>query len=60
MNAAQPGLKIAFARAQLLQQFPDAFMPFTQCGCTLTEKYMGEDRGASGGPSWMEGGWKGV
>eukprot|EP00198_Chlamydomonas_reinhardtii_P000860 XP_001690195.1 predicted protein [Chlamydomonas reinhardtii] len=41
VSAAQPGLKIAFARAQLLQQFPDAFTPFTQLGCSLSEKYMG-------------------
>ncbi|KXZ55127.1 hypothetical protein GPECTOR_3g279 [Gonium pectorale] len=41
VSAAQPGLKIAFARAQLLQQFPDAFTPFTHLGCTMRERFNG-------------------
>ncbi|EFJ44918.1 hypothetical protein VOLCADRAFT_118510 [Volvox carteri f. nagariensis] len=41
VSAAQPGLKIAFARAQLLQQFPDAFTPFTHLGCNMQERFMG-------------------
>ncbi|GLC59948.1 hypothetical protein PLESTB_001557000 [Pleodorina starrii] len=41
VSAAQPGLKIAFARAQLLQQFPDAFTPFTHLGCNMRERFMG-------------------
>ena len=41
VSPAQPGLKIAFARAALLEQFPDAFTPFAQLGCSLREHFKG-------------------
>lgn len=41
VNAAQPGLKIAFQRANLLAQFPDAFRPYLHFGCTLQQRYSG-------------------
>ena len=40
-NAAQPGLKINFQRANLLGQFPDSFMPYTHFGCTLRQHFEG-------------------
>eukprot|EP00798_Chlamydomonas_sp_ICE-L_P006706 gene6706-3376_t len=41
VNPAQPGLKIAFQRSNLLSQFPDAFNPYLFFGCTLQENYAG-------------------
>lgn len=41
INPAQPGLKIAFQKANLLSQFPDAFKPYLHFGCTLREGYKG-------------------
>jgi hypothetical protein len=35
------GLRIAFQRANLLAQFPDAFSPFKLFGCTLQEAFNG-------------------
>ena len=40
-NAAQPGLKINFQRANLLGQFPDSFLPYTHFGCTLRQHFEG-------------------
>lgn len=39
ITPAQPGLKIAFQRANLLAQFPDAFQPYLNYGCTLREHF---------------------
>ncbi|KAK9808692.1 hypothetical protein WJX72_002029 [[Myrmecia] bisecta] len=41
ISPAQPGLKIAFQRANLLAQFPDSFSPYLQFGCTLHETFQG-------------------
>ena len=41
VSAAQPGLKIAFQRAHLMDQFPDAFQPYQHFGCTLREHFPG-------------------
>lgn len=41
VSPAQPGLKIAFQRANLLAQFPDAFQPFLHFGCSLIEHFKG-------------------
>ncbi|KAF5825751.1 hypothetical protein DUNSADRAFT_7199 [Dunaliella salina] len=35
------GLRIAFQRANLLAQFPDAFSPFKLFGCSLQEAFNG-------------------
>lgn len=40
-NAAQPGLKMNFQRANLLGQFPDSFLPYTHFGCTLRRHFEG-------------------
>ena len=40
-SPAQPGLKIAFQRANLLSQFPDAFQPFLHFNCSLRDTYPG-------------------
>ncbi|BDA44284.1 probable Sacsin [Coccomyxa sp. Obi] len=40
-SPAQPGLKIAFQRADLLTQFPDAFEPFLHFKCNLRESFPG-------------------
>ena len=44
ISPAQPGLKIAFSKGNLPEQFPDAFAPFTSLAfapfnCTLREHY---------------------
>ena len=40
-NAAQPGLKMNFQRANLLGQFPESFLPYTHFGCTLRRHFEG-------------------
>lgn len=35
------GIKIRFAEADLLSQFPDQFEPFTFFGCTLRDAFAG-------------------
>lgn len=42
LSAGFAGLRIAFQRANLISQFPDAFTPYTQFGCTLREPYAGQ------------------
>ncbi len=39
---AVAGLRIAFQRANLISQFPDAFTPYTHFGCTMREPFHGE------------------
>lgn len=34
-SLAQPGLKIALGRGELLRQFPDAFTPYMHFGCSM-------------------------
>lgn len=41
ISPAQPGLKIAFQRANLLSQFPDAFQPYLHFGVTLQQPLKG-------------------
>ena len=41
ISPAQPGLKIAFQRENLLSQFPDAFEPYLHFGVTLREPLQG-------------------
>ncbi len=41
VSPAQPGLKIAFARADLIGQFPDAFTPYLHFGCDLRHSFPG-------------------
>jgi hypothetical protein len=41
VSPAQPGLKIAFANADLLHQFPDAAAPYLHFGCSLAEHFPG-------------------
>ena len=48
ISPAQPGLKISFQRAALLQQFPDAATPYLHFGCTLRESYPGECMAVAG------------
>jgi sacsin len=40
-TAAHPGLRIKFAGTRLLAQFPDQLTPFTQFGCTMSERFAG-------------------
>jgi hypothetical protein len=41
ITPANPGLKIAFQRAALASQFPDAAAPYLHFGCTLSERFDG-------------------
>jgi hypothetical protein len=41
ISPAQPGLKIAFQREDLLSQFPDAFEPYLHFGVTLRQPLQG-------------------
>ena len=41
MWPAQPGLKIAFQREDLISQFPDAFEPYLHFGVTLRQPLQG-------------------
>ncbi|KAK9798935.1 hypothetical protein WJX73_003884 [Symbiochloris irregularis] len=41
VSPAQPGLKIAFTRANLLRQFPDTFAPYLHFGCTMQQPFDG-------------------
>lgn len=41
VSPSAPGLKIAFARAQLLRQFPDAAAPYLHFGCDLKGHFDG-------------------
>lgn len=41
MNPAQPGLKIAFNKGNVLAQFPDAFKPYQHFGCDFSKPYDG-------------------
>ena len=41
ISPAQPGLKIAFQRENLLAQFPDAFEPYLHFGVTLRQPLQG-------------------
>ncbi len=41
INAAAPGLRIAFTKADLAAQFPDTAAPYRHFGCTLKEAFSG-------------------
>lgn len=41
ISPAQPGLKLNFTKSNLLRQFPDAFRPYLQFGCSLQGAFPG-------------------